>query len=177
SPSERKRKNRSRVLKIAAVMIILIATAGLVYQNSSFSQQEQTYVTKIGQHEKIILPDSSVVFLLSNSSLTVEKGFGENNRLLKLKGSASFEVMQNADNPFTVVSGDIRTTALGTSFKVTSSPSQNEINVVLRYGKIVVQQEESDDVVEDQTFLNPGEEVVYNRISGKLQKKSAETKK
>jgi len=71
-----------------------------------------------GQWSKIILPDSSEVFLGTGSKLTVPDKFTGNLREVKLEGEAFFHVTKNPLMPFIIHTGIIQTKVLGTSFKI-----------------------------------------------------------
>ena len=70
------------------------------------------------QDSTIVLEDGSKVRLLANSSISLMQPFSEKQRAIQLQGKAFFEVSHDKSRPFTVLSGNILTTALGTSFWV-----------------------------------------------------------
>src|SRR5699024_6685187 len=65
-----------------------------------------------------VLPDGSKVILNSNSSISYTDGFAKDKRELTLQGEGFFQVTKDPARPFTVHTGNIATTALGTSFNV-----------------------------------------------------------
>lgn len=165
---------RRNILKVAAVLLILIGTGVFIYNNkqNAHNKQQITYMTGANEHRKVMLPDSSVVFLSPNSSIKLMPDFAKDERAVSLKGEAVFEVKTNAEKPFTVVTEDISTTALGTSFKVTSFNGSAKINVVLTYGKVVVKTNVEKGKTK-QVFLKPGEEIVYNKETKAMHKMHA----
>lgn len=169
--SRRYRMMRNNLIKIAAVALILIGTATFVFYYANQQHQPIVYTTGNQQHQKIILPDSSIVFLEPHSALTVVQPYGDKQRQLKLTGAGIFEVSHNAKSPFSVVTGDIVTTALGTSFKVSSFQGK-DINIALSYGKIVIEDKKLNDESE-RIFLRPGEAVIYHKATHTLQKTEA----
>lgn len=158
----------NRILRIAAIALLLIGTAVFIFYRNHNAQQSIVYTTDGQQHQKIVLPDSSVVFLSPASVLAVVQPYGDNQRILKLDGEAVFEVSNNAQSPFTVVTRGITTTALGTSFKVSSFHGK-DINIALSYGKIVVEDQRREEQ-NDKVYLKPGETVIYHTNSHILQK-------
>lgn len=108
-----------------------------------------------GQTQRTVLPDSSVVFLEGPSTLRYPRRFGDGERIVHLAGAGAFEVSGNAQSPFTVVSGKVKTTALGTSFEVRAPEGSEDVKVWLRYGKVVVTREA------DSMYLRPGEALGY----------------
>ncbi len=112
------------------------------------------------------LPDGSKIQLFTRSSIEYSKTFTkEAERSIYLKGKASFDVAKNKHQVFTVYSGGIVTTALGTSFIVRAYETEDSISVQLYSGKVMVKSP----VFESQTFhtsiLLPGKELIYNKAS------------
>ncbi len=161
-----------RRLEMAAAVVILVATAAFIYTRTQDSAQALTYMTTEDQQKQVVLPDSSVVFLSPSSSIKLAENYSIYNRKVYLSGKASFEVVSDASHPFVVVSGDIVTTALGTSFQVNSYPERAKINVVLSYGKVRVTNKEAAIKVEP-VYLKPGEEIVFDKTSATIKKKPA----
>ncbi|MGZ5135910.1 MAG: FecR family protein, partial [Flavitalea sp.] len=64
--------------------------------------------------------------------------------------------------PFTVFTGDLSTTALGTRFTVTAFENSNNIYVRLFEGKVVVKSCVPNKINKKNYYLIPGQELVYN---------------
>jgi len=117
----------------------------------------------------IELPDGSTVKLYKNSSISFPGSFPYNKREVKLKGDAFFEVAKNKEKPFTVYSGCLSTTALGTSFRVTlDTDNTKNIQVKLYTGKVVIRAIEKLNNWGKDIFLNPGEQMLYTRDAGTM---------
>ncbi len=161
---------RYHLLRVAAIFIIVLAGIAVIYfMKKENLSKEYMYATSSHELKKIVLSDSSVIFLSANSSIKVAQPFPKNKRDIELNGEAFFEVAKDPARPFTVVSNNIRTTALGTSFKVTSFPDKNNISVALSYGKVLVQNQRSGNVT-DSFYLAPGEAIEYDKINKKIEK-------
>lgn len=165
----------SNIAKVAAIALILIGTALFILYKVKENLRPIVYTTGLQQHQKIVLPDSSVVFLSPHSSLTIMQPYGNKQRTIHLTGEAVFEVSHNASSPFMVITRDIATTALGTSFKV-SSVEGKDINIALSYGKVVVEDTKTGEEGE-RIFLQPGEEVIYHNTTHTLQKTAITSQK
>ncbi len=83
------------------------------------------------------LPDGSTVMLNSDSEIKYPASF-ENERIVELVGQAFFEVQKNEDLPFTVISGELKTEVLGTSFDVSAYPDESKMHVAVVTGKVMV---------------------------------------
>ncbi len=83
-----------------------------------------------------LLPDSSLITIYPHSTIKFERAFNQQLRNVYLIGKAKFKVKRNTLRPFSVYSGAIKTTALGTSFTINTKGRQ--ISVQLHTGKIVI---------------------------------------
>lgn len=106
--------------RMAASMTILIGLAGFLgyyYLNSSKETQSyaSTEITK-----DVRLKDGTGIVIASNSSVSLDAGFGQKNRKLTLKGSAYFTVTHDEKMPFIIDAGEIYIKDLGTKFNVDS---------------------------------------------------------
>lgn len=159
----------------AAAVALLIGTLfGLAIFNMQEAGQagdpaKVAMVDKIntrGQKSTIYLKDGSRVILNSNSKLTYPEKFAAGNRTVFLEGEAFFEVAKDPDNPFKVITGNLSTIALGTSFNI--NRQQDEIHVALATGKVLVLNNASEQ--ESTSVLVPGEDLRYNKKSRKVTK-------
>lgn len=113
------------------------------------------------------LPDGSVINLYPKSDLAYHEPADGRSRQVTLSGKADFGVAKNPLKPFTVYSGPISTTVLGTQFTITSIPGEKNIYVRLNEGKVVVKAEKvvNNKKMKD-VYLVPGQELVYNIRKG-----------
>lgn len=114
-----------------------------------------------------LLPDSSIVKLHKGGAVKYEEGFGTAlpKRSIHMKGKVFFEVVKNTDRPFTVYTGTVSTTALGTSFMV--EEKSGSVWVVLYTGKVQLKKEV--DSLRGWTgdiFLTPGQKMNYDKTNG-----------
>jgi ferric-dicitrate binding protein FerR (iron transport regulator) len=163
---------RRRLLyRIAAIFFafILAPLFYLLLKNSiSFRQVdagpvvERIYRNPSGKKARIVLPDSSVVWMNGGSVLRRGVHFNDTLRMVELSGEAFFEVHKDASRPFVVSSGALKTTALGTSFNVKAYPDQQLIKISLASGRIRVEDKDSDKMGIE---LRPGSQLVFNTKS------------
>jgi len=124
----------SIALKIAAIVLILI---GIPFLGNSLLKNENISVVAVkGEKKTIHLPDGSLVFLNSNSSISYLKNF-KNSRELQLTGEAYFEVVKNPEKPFLVKTDKITTRVLGTSFNI-EAYKNSRTKVSVNTGKVEV---------------------------------------
>jgi transmembrane sensor len=112
--------------------------------------------------KRFVLPDSSEIILDPLSEITWNEPFTNNKRDIMLNGRARFSVAKDKTRPFTVRSGQLATTALGTQFIVTAFEQDDFIKVQLYEGRVVVTGAGSISSTQKKDFyLMPGDELLY----------------
>lgn len=163
---------RYQVLKYAAsVVLILSAAIGWYsYENRPVSQapvELLSKTTKTGEKIRMILPDSSIVYLSGGSKLVWPSRFIKGrNRNISLEGEAFFEVKRDTSSPFIIQSGKMQTQVLGTSFNVYAYPADHEFSVAVRTGKVRVS-EGTGGKLKSLSLLTAGMKLVYHSRNGK----------
>jgi len=149
------RRIKYSVISIAASILLLLGI-GYSYQ---FVRQYNTnqYYSALNGKSKIILPDSSVVWLNTGSTLQYASSF-IHKRQLVLEGEASFEATKDKRHPFIVSSGDLKVKVYGTKFNVYSYPNDNNAKIALRSGSVSVSLKDG-----KEAFLSPGEIARINK--------------
>lgn len=154
--------------RYAAIWIVLAMSAGMwgVTQFRKSKQQPQAiaYMVKFnpsGKRTKLILPDSSVIVLGSESRLHYPERFAGTTREVSLEGEAFFEITKNPEKPFIIHTGEIQTKVLGTSFKITAFKDR-PLSVSVATGKVRVDRF-SGQQVESLAVLIPGQQVLYSQ--------------
>lgn len=147
---------------IAALFILCIGTFYL------FNRPSKELVTEIPKvYYKVlmpknckgsfVLPDSSVVWLNSGSTLIYPEKFETNCRNVRLIGEGYFEVKRNTVAPFYVEAKDMLITVLGTTFTVRSYENDDIVETVLLSGSVNVKIEGS------KTYLlKPNQKIALN---------------
>jgi ferric-dicitrate binding protein FerR (iron transport regulator) len=133
-------------------------------KEESIADYLQHEVNTSGKEKSIQLADGSMVVLFNNSEITFEKAFTR--RTIKLTGKAFFKVAKDASRPFTVESGAITTTALGTEFTVNAWAAQKQLSVRLYNGKVVIKPvNRVNNLMKKDVYLVPGQEFVYGPVT------------
>ncbi len=131
-----------RWLSYAAIILLISAIGLIAYQRNIRQAPLPIAYAQIsnpdGRQSKIILPDSSAIYLSGGSTLRYAKNFTGTKRIVYLDGEAFFEVVHDAKRPFVVESGEITTVVLGTSFNVKAFAANNKVSVTVRTGKVGV---------------------------------------
>ncbi len=160
------------LLKYAAVFILAISISSLFFYVQSPNHldrqsivQYTTVIADNGQISRIVLPDSSVVWLNSGTKITYNNNFAVNNREINLTGQAFFKVTKNEKIPLKVFCNNLEVKVLGTRFDVSAYPEDKDILVVLESGKVEVLNTKINSFRYE---LNPGEMARYDALSGNV---------
>ncbi len=141
----KKRFNRYYYLKIASVIVFLsglgILASMIIRQH--LEEQRRVVWSEVkslhGHLDKMVLSDSSVVYLRPGSVLKFPQKFkGHLREVQLLEGEAFFEVKHDANHPFIVLSGRLSTQVLGTSFLIKNYKQLKHIQVSVATGKVAV---------------------------------------
>lgn len=112
-PVARSQPWRSRLLALAASLLLAVGLASLLLQSDLFAD----YRTVAGERRIVALDDGSQVELAPASAIDVELT-GTRRTVLLLSGQAFFTVARDPSRPFSVTAGEGTVTALGTAFDV-----------------------------------------------------------
>ncbi|MEQ6119484.1 FecR domain-containing protein [Reichenbachiella sp. MALMAid0571] len=155
------------ISRFAAVLVLAVGLYLIYSEYTVFNSDNGSSVTSVvknnppGRKSQVFLPDGSIVWLNSASSIEYLPEFSENNRVVELKGEAYFDVAKNASKPFIVISKDLSVTALGTAFNVRSFVEDESMEVALIEGKVKVENVSLTRNTPTE-YLEPGQFVEYN---------------
>lgn len=165
----RNNRNYSFIFKVAAVSLLSLVVSYFIFQQFNPSETtDRVYtsnvekVTSSSQRSRIILPDSSIVWLNVNSKIIYPAVFSDIERNIELTGEAYFEVTPDMARPFIIKSGEIKTTVLGTSFMVAADPSDAEVNVAVVSGEVMVSKQM------DTLLLTENEKATYSKTANTI---------
>lgn len=130
--------------------------------------QTHTITIPYGRTFKLILSDSTTVWLNANSKLVYPAEFASNERQVFLEGEAYFKVSKNG-KPFIVKTDYSQTTVLGTEFNVRSNDA-DDVHVTLIKGAVKV----GDKTNSHQVILKPGEDATIHN-DGHIEQKEIDT--
>ena len=171
----------------AAVLLIGVVTSIVFYMKQSENKNKATFGiglttrtnkdngaffiirNKTNSAEKILLPDSSLVTLFSNSILKYTKKYGLREREVELvEGKAVFHVKEDKSHPFIVLSKGLQTTDLGTVFTV-DAKTKDKVVVSLQEGIISIKNRRQNIKDTNSIILKPGQEYVLNIQTNQVQ--------
>lgn len=145
-----------------AATIALLLVAGLYWTSNTARENQVSWTAvKTGPNEikTINLADGSQVALNQNSTFAYPTNFQKENRTVRLKGEAFFEVAKAEGKRFTIFAAGTKTEVIGTSFNLRAYEKE-PVKVQVVTGKVAFAKTSTDDAV----FLEPGQEGI---IAGK----------
>lgn len=155
------------LLRIAASIALILAIGipalyfGVIRDNGG--ENTRLYVAEEGV-ATVDLPDGSRVYLNKGAEITYSKAF-KNQRSVALTGEAFFEVMSDPQNPFTVHSGEMVVSVMGTSFNIKQLDRSSNTEIYVKTGLVKVSIVDSDQFI----YLEPEQfGVVENRVLSSL---------
>ncbi len=168
-------------LPYAATILLFIAIGlGIQMFLGNLNNKNQLCKTIVGKGQKsiVILPDSTKVWLNSESELTYPADFGKHKREVSLIGEAYFNVTHDSKHPFLVNAAEIRIKVYGTEFNVKCYKDEQTVETTLIKGSLSVSHKGIDDEA-NEILLKPDQQYVYYKndlVGTKLTTKKAETK-
>ena len=155
---------RRRWIWIAAsIAVLLLAVFGL---NNFRNQPVEwlTLTTTATETKEIVLSDGSKIWLNHNSSLEYPQEFQGQERNVKLRGEAFFEITKSATQTFSIHSASGKVTVLGTVFNVRDYEGEETMSVQVQSGKVRVENNKNSVSL----ILEKNEKGVYDKSSGEM---------
>lgn len=155
----------------AAVLFIPLLITLILLQFGGDKQelaQMMEVKTNPGMMTSLTLPDGTLVFLNSESTLSYPSRFDGEMREVTLQGEAYFEVAKNPEKKFVVsTSHQSQIEVLGTHFNVEAYEKEDRISATLVEGKIGFIFKHGD--VAKKVLLDSGQKLVYDSKDSKVQ--------
>lgn len=162
SSKQAKKIKINQFIKTIAASLIIIGISSLLLIKIK-QKQNKIAISTQNQAKTEKLPDGSRVSLNKESAIEYDYSKSDN-RTIKLKGEAFFEVVHDENKPFIVEVDNLKITDIGTSFLVSENTTLKEINVSVEDG--IVQLENSNTTMK----LFAGEKAIYHAETGKIDK-------
>lgn len=151
----------------AMLAVAVVSLAWLLVGRTSLDAYPSKMVQAfcpVGQTRDVTLPDGTKVLLNGGSSITYLERFAKDRRDVLLMGEANFKVTKDAARPFTVSTGDVDVTALGTEFNIKAYSDSHAVVATLLEGLVKVAYGiDVDDGTSSNTTLQPAQQLVFDR--------------
>ena len=139
STGKRKRILVASFFSLALFIVAFSLWMGKNVQKStvSHSKKYSEVSSPVGSKTKLLLPDSTVVWLNAGSKLTYNEEFGTMNRNVTLVGEAFFDVKKST-TPFIIHANTVQIKVLGTAFNVKAYPDEKTTETSLLRGRVEI---------------------------------------
>ena len=163
APLRRSRRIPLRRFAAAAIVAVALAAAFMTYRVATAPFVHRFHnADTVAMH--VAMPDGTDVWLSPGTTLSYDDTFRIDGRNVELDGEAYFEVEHDARRPFVVVTGQVVSTVLGTTFNVHAYSEDENYQITLATGSLLV-----DGGPESRSVrLRPGEQGFFERTSGLL---------
>lgn len=141
APRLGERNKRLLFLKVAAAALLIIGLgAGFLYLRNSITIGDRVIIASGADQRDVFvtLRDGSKVWLNRNSKLIYKNSLSGETRNVKLIGEAFFDITPDPARPFIIDAGQANVKVVGTSFNVITSNKDNEVEVFVRTGKVML---------------------------------------
>jgi len=168
---EQKRAKDSRsvplylqITKIAAMVVLSFIMGGLLvnFLHNQVEPEPVSYceiAAPLGAKSRVVLPDSSVVWLNAGSTLRYSTAFSRLERNVSLVGEGYFEVATNEQLPFQVDAHGFLVEVVGTEFNIHAYEDEPIIETILVNGKVKLNH--ATENIGDQVFLEPNSKASF----------------
>lgn len=157
--------------RVAALWLVPLLSLGVsyyLYRESRVEPRELAFTERFvpfGKRERLLLPDSSEVWLNSGTLLLYPERFDGEKREVYLSGEGYFKIRRLEGQPFVVRARSMRAEVLGTEFNLSAYPDREPVSATLATGSLRVLTDNPDFAPR---LLRPGERLVYAPASGML---------
>lgn len=165
-----------RLLPYAAIFLLGLFSTAVFWGIYELSRQDDALFTQSeffvprGSQSRILLPDSSVVWLNAGSTLRYDRSFGRETRTVYVEGEGMFDVTKNKELPFIVKNEKMAVMVHGTVFNVKSFKEDSISTVELLRGSVSV----TCLFASQSTNLVPGERLIINTVKKQAKKERFE---
>lgn len=149
------------LMRVAAILVIFLGLY-LIFSNKD-DITESISVVKIEcttEVKTVILPDKSVVTLNLASLIEYPEKFDGNERRIKFKGEAYFEISPDKSKPFIIETGKSETKVVGTAFNLKAKVGEKTESIVVTEG--IVEFSGKTEATKHPVRLVKGEKAILN---------------
>lgn len=170
--------NFKRILVVTSAAAVLVFASMLFYQMQNkidsyqndiayMIEQEGSnfeYSTPFGVKGKVVLPDSTVVWLNSGSKITFPAKFNSKSREVSFSGEGFFEVKTNKETPMDIMlKSGLSVQVLGTKFNLSSYDNDSNVSLLLLSGKVNINSAKGKVLF----AVNPNQKITIDPINNK----------
>jgi transmembrane sensor len=166
------------IRRIAALLIIGLFIGGTIITFNLYKKRQSVstlvFEAPQGEKSKVVLTDSTVIWLNSSSKIQLNNNYNVLNRKVQLEGEAYFEVTGDTRLPFKVTTKDLDIVVLGTKFNIIAYPEENITETSVIEG--VVEVTTKTKPATKKVTIRQNQKVTYDKNNNTLSYKSTNPK-
>ena len=161
------------LLRYAAVVLITFGLSWVVFKRTErltvvpvanqLTSLYTEFVVPYGSKGKVILPDSSTVWLNSGARLKYPTHFDNLLRAVYLQGEGFFDVVKDAQHPFVVNGSGIIIKVTGTKFNLMANADEQIIETTLVEGEIEISGIKTEGGDQGSLLMKPGQKLTLRK--------------
>lgn len=156
--------NIRSIFRVAATVLLSVAASWYFFKYRGDTVGYHHIEVSVGQRVKLVLADSTIVWLAAGSEFTYPERFSKQKRHVVLNGEAQFHVKNDSHKPFEVETATHTVNVLGTEFNVYAYDEAAHFETTLYAGSVLIR----DHSVEHQEVeLQPGQKLSYDKERNK----------
>ena len=144
--------------------VVVLNNDSVIQPEAELTDVLNQIIIPYGNQSRIVLSDSTVVWLNAGSRLIYPTLFKNKTREVLLIGEAFFEVAKNPGKPFIVKTSDLYINVLGTQFNVSAYAEDEVIQTVLKEGSVDIRRKGTL-FFEHDVVLKPNQMASFNKTS------------
>lgn len=158
-----------KYVSVAATVALLIVSSVLYRVSKETIRTDYLEVVAMaGAKTRVLLPDSTVVWLNSRAKIRYPQQFTADSRVVEFEGEARFEVKKENEKPFIVDVDGMRVQVLGTVFNIYADVHSEVIETTLLKGKVAIFSRNNTSSVPD-NILSANQQAVFNKGNNQLE--------
>lgn len=182
----KQRQHRAHKLWLHRISVVAACLIGIVVMSTLIANwklqqlvpvnQLITVQANAGMRTSLNLPDGTMVYLNSGSTLSYPLSYDKAERRVTLLGEAYFKVAPNQEQPFIVTTSNnrMRVKVIGTEFNMQAYNEENAISTTLVTGLVSLEFENRNGETVQQKLL-PSEKAIYDCITDNIKIESVNT--
>jgi ferric-dicitrate binding protein FerR (iron transport regulator) len=146
---------------INVILLLLFCATGIVCLSLEIEKQSSVVVRfkPWEQNRMVPLPDGSIILLNSSSEIHYPSSFNHfTKREVHLEEQAFFDVKHDPKKPFTITTGNIKSTVPSTAFNIQAYPAEEDILTTVTRGRVKIA-----DQYKAFWILYPKDRLIYNK--------------
>jgi transmembrane sensor len=163
---------RLYLLPVLAACLVVVSVVSCGTGEATQLHEGAGYHVGKGAGQTFRLPDGTIIVASPETTISLSKGFGKEDRKIELDGEARFDVAAKPGFPMVIRTRDLVIEVLGTRFKVNAYRDKPGEEVDVLSGSLRVRKSYHSDTDNEPEVLKDGEMVMINHDIDLMEKEA-----